>query len=123
MAKPQKKTTKQQDTITEFELRSFETLREEASAARKRVKQLEELVKGQAAQIIARLDAGAVTEGAYEALIEEGFGQCRPEWKEEYLQHFEIEHGIEREATEAAIRHRYPAPPTRTLVVGPATKK
>jgi hypothetical protein len=59
-----------------------------------------------------------VESGKYSAVLEERDGQCRPPWKDVYLEHFVKEHDTTAKAEEQRIRDLYPAEKSEVLVVG-----
>lgn len=118
-AKNNKKEQKQmhQNTITEIELLSVQQTRMEIAQKRKMLKELEANLEQQEESIIQRLQAGANVMGHMSAVLEKETGSCRPKWKEEYVSHMELEHGMTAKAVQLQMQEKYPAPERVILVI------
>lgn len=83
------------------------------------VDQMEEALKAQKtlllqrkSEILSLVQAGETVEpGEFTAGISIAMGRCSPAWKEEYLSHMTVEHGLDRKAAEMQVQLRYPAQP------------
>lgn len=73
-----------QETISEVELASYLTKREQLTALNAQVKALKSDVDGSEEALIAKLQRGATVIGKIKALIEFKLPACRPAWKEEF---------------------------------------
>lgn len=123
MAKTSKKAVTKVQAISEMELAQYLTLKEQYEQAKKMASQLEKAVKGQGESLIARLKAGEQVEGAFEAMVVQEEGSCRPGWKDEYLSHMEQHHGVARETAELQVQQRTEIPVKDVLKVAPRLGK
>ena len=113
MAKSQKK-----DIISELDIVGALTAElkvQELALALKKAKAEEDVLKE---TLIARLEAGALVSGKYTASIGVKTGACRPKWKDEYIGHFEAEHGEDSASVEDRIRAKYPVSAETVLLLG-----
>jgi hypothetical protein len=106
------------EVITEYELIAVETTRLQLQEARKKVKQAELALEGRQKDIIRKLKSGAHVEGSKTAIITEELGQCRPAWKDLYVEHFQSEHGETLESIVLRAQAAYPATSHEVLVIG-----
>lgn len=119
--KTNKKEQKQmsKNVITEMELLSVQQVRLEITQKRKMLKEMEALLEQQEQSIIQRLQQGAEVLGDTKAALEIEKGSCRPKWKEEYVTHMELEHGMTAKAIQTQMQEKYPAPEHTVLVISP----
>jgi hypothetical protein len=118
-----KKVTKMAQTISEMELAAYLTLKEQYEQAKKEAAKLEKTLKGQTEGLIARLKAGEEVVGGFEAVVTQEEGQCRPGWKDEYLDHMVQHHGLSRDAAETEVQGRTEIPVKDVLKVAPRLGK
>lgn len=119
MAKAAKKTAAI-SVVTQVELMTYETTKAQLVALNKRLKEEKAKLEQMEADLIARLKSGAKVSGDYNAAVESGSGRCSPKWKDEYIAHFEAEHGETAAAIELRVKEKYPATHYDVLVI---TKK
>ena len=119
MAKPATTKAPKHDIITEDELQAILSKEEELKTESAKLKKLGEEIGTMRAGITSRLKAGAKVTGRFTAVIDTPMGKCTPPWKDEYISHMEMEHGLTKEAAENEVREKYPAQPGgEKLVIG-----
>ena len=125
MAKSTKKVKKAQvvnpvapQPITELELILIETNRLMLAKLRKQVRETEAKLEQSEEDVLKRLSAGAIVEGRKTAIAMPVKGPSRPKWKEEYVAHFEAEHGQTLKFIEERMEAKYPGKPGVALVIG-----
>jgi hypothetical protein len=101
--------------VTDVELLALETSRAALALLRKHVKDSEARLDGLEADLIARLDAGAVISGDVVAVVDVVEGQCRPKWKEQLLAHMEKYHQVSPQTCEAQMRALTPVSSHKVL--------
>jgi hypothetical protein len=104
--------------ITELELVSIETDRLLLERLRKQVREAEAKLEQAEKDVLERLMAGATVQGHKTAVAKTVTGPSRPHWKDEYVAHFESEHGETRKSIEEAVAKKYPGTPKVVLVIG-----
>lgn len=105
--------------IAQTELMELETLRLDRQRAAKQERELKARIDAREAELIAKLKGGAVVEGRLNAAVEREQGDCRPPWKDCYLDHMAMEHGQPRESIEEQTRLAFPGGFKDVLVITP----
>lgn len=123
MARTKKVAAKMAQTISEMELAAYLTLKEQYEQAKRDAARLEKTLKGQTESLVARLKAGEVVMGGFEAVVVQEEGQCRPGWKDEYLDHMVQHHGLTRDDAETEVQGRTDIPVKDVLKVAPRLGK
>lgn len=118
-AKMNKKEQKQmnKNVITEMELLSIQQTRMEIAQKKRMLKEMEVVLEQKETDIIMRLQGGAEVMGDMNAVLETKKGACRPSWKEEYVSHMELEHGMTAKAVQLQMQEKYPASEHTVLVI------
>lgn len=104
--------------IREVDLELIMRKREQVKAAKAEVSKLEADLATHEKNVMIKLRGGAECEGRLVASIEVKTGQCRPPWKDIYVNHMVSEHQKAAEAVEEDARSRYPAGENESLAVG-----
>lgn len=99
------------------ELEDFLSLQRLLREVRERERALKAELDAAEADLMGRLKAGVKVYGKLTATIVKESGDCRPPWKEIYLNHM-VEHGVQPAAAEQEAREQHPAELKERLVVG-----
>ncbi len=108
----------QEVVISSVELLAVETEREALALLRRQLREAELRLAGHEADLVARLDAGAMVTGPMTAVVETIVGDCRPAWKGLLVEHMHDVHGVPAETTEARAREVTAPPQKKALVIG-----
>lgn len=90
--------------LTEAELRTVVSARDEVAVLKSRLATLEKELEAQEEAVIAKLKQGAKIEGRLTASVHEEEGPRRPQWKNLYLDHFVVEHGMVKAVLESQVK-------------------
>lgn len=104
--------------IREIDLEMIMRKREQVRNAKAELRKIEADLETREKDVMTKLRGGAECEGKLVASIEVEPGQCRPPWKDLYLNHMVSQHEKAPKAVEEEARALYPAQDSESLAVG-----